>query len=331
MTRVLTTMWGNAEWSARTSLVDRRATGRLRFLWRFWRTAPDYDAVLVVGALGARDLYLDLVATGLLKLHRRRPPVVIADATWEVGSAALSDRLGRLGRVVPLLARVAIRAVDHPQNLYCVLSTDEMQTFPATWGIPPERVAFTPFPSTLYEWWDAAPTTGDYVFAGGESLRDHGLLLRAVDGLDVPVRIAAGNVPSPVPANVQVGRVPHPEYMELQLGCRLSVVALKRSIRSAGQQTYLNAMALGKPVIVTDAPGVSDYVEPGRTAFVVPPDPDALREKIQWVLDPANAEEVAAGARAGREAVRSRFTTDHYKDQLLALAQAVASGPGVVP
>ncbi|MCU1373776.1 MAG: glycosyl transferase group 1, partial [Actinomycetia bacterium] len=303
MTRILTTMWGNADWTARTSLVDRRETGRLRYLWRFWRRAPDHDAAIVVGALGARDLYIDLIATGLLKTRRRRPPVVIADATWEVGSASLEQRLGPLGRVVPLVARAAIRLIDHPANLYCVLSTDELETFPRTWGIPRERVTFTPFPSTLWDWWDAEPTTGDYVFAGGESLRDHGLLLRAVEGLDVPVRIAAGNVPSPVPANVRAGRVSHDDYMALQLGCRLAVVALKPTIRSAGQQTYLNAMALGKPVIITEAPGVLDYVDPGRTAFVVPPDPDALRDQIRWVLDPANAEAVAAVAAAGRRDV----------------------------
>ena len=32
---------------------------------------------------------------------------------------------------------------------------------------------------------------------------------------------------------------------------------------NVGQQTYLNAMALGKLVIVTKAPGVGDYIENG--------------------------------------------------------------------
>ena len=146
------------------------------------------------------------------------------------------------------------------------------------------------------------------MFAGGNSYRDYDLLVKAVEGLDVPVRVASSWRPSqPLPANVQVASLPQDEYNRTMLGAGLMVVPLRPAARSAGQQTYLSAMLAGKPLIVTDAPGVRDYVVPGQTALVVEPDPEALRAAITWVLDPANKAEVRAddreGAPDGRRAV----------------------------
>jgi hypothetical protein len=325
MTRVLTTMWGGPSWEERVTVVDRRQMPLWRYVWTIFKAAPAFDAVLVVGSLGARDRYIDLVATGVLKLRRHRPPVVVTDATWELGSATLASRLPAIARFLPGLSRLAIRLVDDPKNIYCVLSNEERDTFPATWGVPSERVVFTPFKVTLYDYIDAEPSDGDYVFAGGDSLRDHDLLLRAVDGLDVPVRIASDRLPATVPPNVTAGRVPHDEYMQLLLRCRLVVVPLLVRNRSAGQQTYLNAMALGKPVIVTDAPGVRDHVDDGVTGFVVPNDVDALRARIRWVLDPANAAVVAGVAAAGRVAARERFSAEAYAVRILEVCEQAAA------
>lgn len=69
--------------------------------------------------------------------------------------------------------------------------------------------------------------------------------------------------------------------------------------RSAGQASYLNAIALGKPVVVTDAPGVRDYVDHRRTGLIVPPgDPIALREAVNWTLAPETLAEALARGRA---------------------------------
>ena len=79
--------------------------------------------------------------------------------------------------------------------------------------------------------------------------------------------------------------------------CAASVVVVAlagATERSAGQNNYLNPMALGKLVIVTDGTGVDEYVEHRRTALVVPAgDDESLAREIAWALDPANAEEVA--------------------------------------
>jgi glycosyltransferase involved in cell wall biosynthesis len=88
--------------------------------------------------------------------------------------------------------------------------------------------------------------------------------------------------------------------------------------RSAGQQTYLNGMVLGKPVVVSDVPGAREHVVDGETGLLVPPgDAAALAEALRWVLDPANADAVARmGARA-REAVLTEAAPDRYVERLL--------------
>ena len=110
--------------------------------------------------------------------------------------------------------------------------------------------------------------------------------------------------------------------------CAASVVVVAlagATERSAGQNNYLNPMALGKLVIVTDGTGVDEYVEHRRTALVVPAgDDESLAREIAWALDPANAEEVAGIARRGRDHVLERFSPDAYVDRLLAVvAEAV--------
>ena len=148
-------------------------------------------------------------------------------------------------------------------------------------------------------------------------MRDYGPLLEAAAGLDAPVRIAADEgllPPRPLPRNVETGRVSQREFVDLMRRASVVAVALAASSdRSAGQQTYLNAMAMGKPVVVTDALGVRDYIEPGRTGLVVPVgDANAMREAITWALDPAHRVEAEEMGRRARTEARERFSPEAY-------------------
>ena len=93
-------------------------------------------------------------------------------------------------------------------------------------------------------------------------------------------------------------------------------------VRTAGLETFLTAMALGKIIITTDSPGIRDYVNAGRTGLIVPPgDAGALREAIAWTIDPANAPEVARIAQAGRESARRDFSPEAFIATLLEVAE----------
>jgi glycosyltransferase involved in cell wall biosynthesis len=190
-------------------------------------------------------------------------------------------------------------------------------------------VFFTPF------YWTAAddeleqPVSEDGgVFAGGDSLRDYRPLIVAAPRLHVPIHLAthvlSDAVRRSLPRHVHAGPVPQAEYLRLMREATVVVVPLcDRRDRGAGQQTYLNAMAMGKLVIVPDVMGVRDYIEDGRTGIVVPAsDGAALEGALRWALDPSRRGQVRSlGARA-RDVVRARFTPERYVDAVLDVVEA---------
>ncbi|WP_409485163.1 glycosyltransferase family 4 protein [Arsenicicoccus dermatophilus] len=277
------------------------------------------EALVLRGSVTLGEWYRDLVFALVLRRRRHPPRTVMTDATWEPRSRSLTARMPWLEPVVPVVARVLIRALDGPHLRFAVLSEGERATFSEQWGIPQERVVFTPFPMTLYDDHDRPTTSGDYVFAGGNSLRDYDLLAQAVRGTGIRVRVATTWQPEVPCPELEVGPTTHEEFVDLLAGCRAMVLPLQTSVRSAGQQTYLNAMVLGKPVVVTEGLGVTDYITPGVTGVVVPSDVDSLRAALRHVMDPVNASEYAEmGARA-RADVKARFMPEHYVESILSV------------
>lgn len=291
---------------------------RATLLRRIVRGAPGRRAVILDGSVGPGDGYVDLVAAIQLRRRprRRQVPTILGECQWKLGGSAL-DRL---------LTRTGIRALDGPKVAYCVLSSWERERFAGTWKVDPERVFFTPYCHTLGDEDLGAPVSREGgVFAGGNSLRDYGPLIQAARAIDEDVVLATTAVSGPVPPNVTAGPVPRDRFFELLRAAKAVVVPLEDNNRTAGQQTYLNAMALGKPVIVTDSPGVRDYVEDGRTGIIVPlGDPQAMTAALDRVLDPTNAATVDAMTADARRTARERFSPGRYARSLLEVAEAVA-------
>ena len=246
------------------------------------------------------------------------------DATWEPRSEALESEFPFLKRILPKLARMAISLIDGPHVRYAVLSTKEVETFPEVWGVDPDRVVFQPFPNTLHEYCGMKTRDDGYLFSGGNSVRDYGLLEAALEGTDIPTRIASKWKPTRDLLNLEVSPTSHEDYMSLLANSRAVVVPLRQSVRSAGQQSYLNAMGLGKAVIVTDAPGVRDYIIDGVTGIIVPPTVEHLRAAIVHVMDPANADFYLQMGRRAREDVFKRFTEEHFRHGLLLHAGVIS-------
>jgi hypothetical protein len=138
--------------------------------------AKGRQVLILCGSVGRRHRYRDLIFAILLKVLSRPPRVLIHDATWELGSESLSREFPFLKSFLPKLARIAIGALDGPHVRYAVLSTDEVKTFPKIWGVDPDRVVFQPFPNTLHGYRNMPTRDDGYLFAGGNSVRDYGLL-----------------------------------------------------------------------------------------------------------------------------------------------------------
>lgn len=297
-------------WREHADVVNRRDYSKGGYVSAVVRAASRYDAVLLDGSVGASELYADLLIAGAIR--RRAKRIVISDATWKRGR--LLDRAA-MG--------AGLRVVDSPRTIYCVLSSAELETFPQAWRIDPSRVVFTPFCYTLTDDELDAPTSEeDYVFAGGDSMRDYGPLLEAAPALRAQVTIASATLAgTSTPANVTAQFVPPAEFSRLLRSASVVVVPLRSAERSAGQQTYLNAMALGKLVVITDAPGVRDHVKNRVTGLVIAPsDARALVEAVSWALDRRNIAEVDAMRARAREAARTEFSPDAYFQRIARVA-----------
>ena len=224
-------------------------------------------------------------------------------------------------RRFPGLARWVLKDAD---RVAC-FTTAERDAYPAALSLPHER--FTFLPTT----WPTEPLStedGGYVLALGQSGRDYPTLLEAARGSGLPLVLVAatpaalGNVR--VPANVTVRyRTDPAETDALVRRATLHVVPLAESDVSAGQSVLLRAMACGKAVIVTDTPGVRDYVRPGETAITIPPgEPDALRAALCRLWhDPGERQRIGSNA---HRAVREQFGHEPFAARLAALVEALA-------
>lgn len=331
--RIVTSMPSEA-WRTHVRALDRDGVPVPRYVRRLVTASRGADAVVLLGAAGFAHRYADQQAALALRLVPRaeRPAVVLAECTWQPGSAALqrlvtrravprSAREPRLGAV----ARAAVRAIDGPHVTYCVLSEAERRLFAETWRLPESRIAVTRFCRTLENAAEREPL-GDSggVFAGGDSLRDYETLLAALRDRAVPATLATGQIPARAAANlpptVTAGRVPHTRFVELLRRATVVVVPLFGDTpRGAGHQTVLNAMVLRKPVIVSDAPGIREYVQDGRDGIVVPPsDPEALGAALDRVL--AGGPAIRAMTERAHARVEREFTPRSYLERLLAVA-----------
>jgi glycosyltransferase involved in cell wall biosynthesis len=193
-------------------------------------------------------------------------------------------------------------------------------------------------------------SAGTHIASAGQEFRDYMTLFRAVDGIDIPVRIAAGSQWSrrprnfrdaDVPPNVTIGRLPYGALREIYAGARFVVVPLHDVDFQAGIITILEAMSMGKAVIVSRTRGqtgvvsgplmergrlrdIGENTSPAHTGIYVPPgDPASLRDAITWLIErPAVAARMGA---AGRALVDAELSLERFVDRMAAIIAPVAT------
>ncbi len=324
---ILSTMWyEDRRWK---ELVEVLVAGEAQFNqgWfrSFWHMSKGRQALILRGTVTLRDRYRDLVGAALVRRLRRRPPlIVISDATIQPRSRELERRLGPLRWLIALLAKGLIKACDGPTVRWCVLSKAERQLFASTWNVPLERIYFTSFSHTLWNDMDYIPREMDNsetirFFSGGNSLRDYQLLLHAFADVRQPLTVATTELPAKVADQVTIKHLPHEQFIAEMRAADVVVIALEASSRSAGQQTYLNAMALAKVVIVSDPIGAAaDYIVDGVTGVLATP--GCLNDAIKDVCRPERQKHYDAMRKRAREVALTDFSPGRYTDQLLAVA-----------
>ena len=133
------------------------------------------------------------------------------------------------------------------------------------------------------------------ICSAGLERRDYPTLVRAVEGLDVEVVIAAASPWSKrsdstkevdIPDNVRVESFDLFGLRELYARSQFVVMPLDNVDFQAGITTILEAMSMARPVICTRTPGQCDTVTDGETGqYVTGGDAEELRRSIVDLLD----------------------------------------------
>lgn len=195
--------------------------------------------------------------------------------------------------------------------------------------IPSERLRFV-YDKVDHHFWipGGGPSDGSVLSVGAER-RDYQTLMAAVGTLGVPTVVVASSLwndadhrfAADAPASVAVrSGLSFVVLRELYDRAAVVVVPLQPGLRyAAGVNAVLEAMAMGKALIVSATPGIVDYVEDGLTARLVPPsDPSRLRAVVSELLSD-HRQRAALGARA-RSVIDGGRNLDGF---VRALAQTV--------
>ncbi|MDI9548517.1 MAG: glycosyltransferase family 4 protein [Chloroflexota bacterium] len=130
-----------------------------------------------------------------------------------------------------------------------------------------------------------------YLLSVGAEMRDYGLLMDAVRGMDVEVVVKASSAwmtggrseLSRIPPNVKIitRRMSYVELRDLYAGASLVAAPLYDTPQAAGITTILEAMAMQKCVVATRSKGLPDVLVHGRTGIVVEADVRSLSHAIR--------------------------------------------------
>lgn len=258
----------------------------------------------------------------------RRLPVVVVN----YGLCLIHQRAGRGRRALldaNLKAAHSVVCLGESQRLQLIeqAGLDPARVHTVNLGIDAGWFAPRPGPESA-----GSPAADPAVLAVGKDLaRDYRTLVEAVAPLGVRTHIAGyrRNVTGlDLPDGISQGDMPIAELRDAYARAGCVVVPQFRDGYAYGSEgggltALLEAMAMGRPLVVSDRGILRDYVRDGVEALVVPPeDPAALREAVARVLgDAALAARLGAAARAR---VEERFTSQRFAASLAPLLHAAA-------
>ena len=253
-------------------------------------------------------------AREFLQLARDNPEAVVVvncnpRLTLEMGAARLFGRLGKTPIVsVDLVLRAPITAAQkalwfvkkillRQVDLYIHYFRD-YRGYADAFGLPQDRHEFVPFKVNLGTRYADLPEQpeGEYVLCFGRSLRDYDTFFEAMEKVPYPGVVARPDMAvlrahharftrplDGLPANSRILDDDGSEAAQIRILGNAKIVVLpilKTSLVASGISTCLNAMQLGKCVIGTEGPGMSDIFQDEIIA-VPPEDPVALAAAIK--------------------------------------------------
>jgi glycosyltransferase involved in cell wall biosynthesis len=239
----------------------------------YWRS--NEKDIIVTGRYGEMFSLLQ----GFLPYKRRRK-LILLDIEWSKIHSS---------RIRYFLSKLIHRAIAKGANKVQVFCHAEADNYEKYYGLSRDKFVWVPYcteiDDRLYE-----VKEENYIFSGGLQNRDYETLFKAVEGMRVPLYLAAPNDKVKMSNSHEniflIGRVNKDEFFSKIARAKLVVLSLEPGLmRCPGVITYVSAMKLGKCVIVNEVNGSQSYIVNGITGIVVKEkDSYALRAAIEELL-----------------------------------------------
>jgi len=294
--------------TGRTGAVLEKLGGpNLVLAYACWKVCKNYQAIVTDGE------QIGLPLAVLLKLTPGPRPrhLMIVHVISEPKKIVFLDWLG----------------VQSAIDRFITYSRWQQRFIEDRWKPGRNRVLWTPFmvDQEFFAPERVTPNSGaPQICAVGLERRDYETLLRAVEGLDVHVVIAAaspwskraeGVATRTIPSNVTVRKFTQYELRQLYADSCFMVMPLENVKFQAGVTAILECMAMGKAVICSRVPGQTDIVVEDENGRYVPPgDPLALRAEIRRLLD--HPQEANSLGTRGRQLIERQMNLDLYSQRL---------------
>ena len=193
----------------------------------------------------------------------------------------------------------------------------------------PDRVCLFPYQPTDISFFTpsfaSSHKSRPLIVSGGLEQRDYRTLARATQSLNVDVKICAASptktvnsqtFPKVIPANMSYRYYDWNSLVQLYRDADIVAIALYPNNFQAGLSTLFEALACGKPVIITRAPGIiQELIDEKAVWGVNPGDSEGLNQAINSLL--ANPKQGEALAEKGYQLVLERYNCHMYVKALV--------------
>lgn len=189
--------------------------------------------------------------------------------------------------------------------------------------LPEEKVEFVPFcvPTEYFRPSDNSKTENFILSIGADNYRDYRTLFKAIEGLNINLTLITfpKNVKGlSVPKNVEICyEVPFNQIKDFYSRCLLVAIPVKENSYSGGTTSVLQAMAMGKAVIVSKTGAIENGYslnDKENCVLVNPGNVKELRQAILYLLN--NPKEMVRIGNNARRTVEKWHTWHRYVGNL---------------
>lgn len=262
---------------------------------------------------------MELIGLAMARLiYRKHFPIALMGFIYTTRESATINAMRRL----------YFRAVLSQAVGVTCFSKFEQQYYSELFDLKNTKFTSTLFGGVFNKPDDLEPSNSGYVLSAGRSGRNYKQLCEAVSQLPIQAHIICDSAfalqDMALSANVTILRQCYGRDYIKQLACAdIVVLPLKNEKISSGQMVLLDAMALGKPVIVTKTATTVEYGEHMNTLYFIEPDSvDELRSAINFLMaDPGLRKRIGDAAKAYYE---MHHSIQPYVDGLVDAIEQIA-------